>query len=138
MELLIVSIICGLLLAISLGKMAYWRGQAKFYRMMRDSAMEHADGLSNQVRKQSEYIKKLRAEIEECSVPINRSPSRHEQIFKHELNRRPLENFVPVSDSAHVPHEYPPKYPDGHHYIHTWDGNKVKVEEKHQEGENHE
>lgn len=135
MELLIVSIICGLLLALSIGKQMYWKGQAKFYRMMRDSAMEHADGLSNRVRKQSEYIKRLRAEIEECSAPMNRSPSLHEQIFNHELNRRPLENFVPVSDSAP---EYPPKYPDGHHYIHTWDGNKVKVEAKHQEGENHE
>ena len=81
MELLIVSIICGLLLAISLGKMVYWRGQATFYRMMRDAAMEHADGLSKQVRKQSDYIKKLHAERDEAIL-------------------RAQGVFVPVSDSA--------------------------------------
>lgn len=117
MELLIVSIIFVLLLAISLGKMVYWRGQATFYRMMRDSAMDHADGLSKQVRKQSDYIKNLRAERDEAIL-------------------RAQGVFVQASDSAKVsaPPEYPPKYPDGHHYIHTWDGNKVKVEQ----GENHE
>ena len=120
MELLIVSIICGLLLAISLGKPVYWKGQAKFYKMMRDAAMDHADTLSDRIIKQSKYIEELRAELDAATL--------------HACAR---ENFVSVSDSAHVSPEYPPKYPDGHHYIHTWDGNKVKVGETH-EGENHE
>lgn len=117
MELLIVSIICGLLLAISIGKMVYWRGQANFYKMMRDSAMDHADGLSERIVKQSKYIEELRAERDAAVLSAQGV-------------------FVPVSDSANVsaPPEYPPKYPDGNNYIHTWDGQKVKVEQ----GEKHE
>lgn len=87
-----------ILLGISLGKLVYWKGQAKFYRIMRDAAMDHADGLSERILQQSKYIEELRAERDAAILSAQ-------------------EPFVPVSDSAHVSPEYPPKYPDGHHYI---------------------
>lgn len=109
-----------ILLGISVGKLTYWKGQAKFYKMMRDAAMDHADGLSERILQQSKYIEELRAERDAAILSAQ-------------------EPWVSVSDSAKkapetqdsatvsAPPEYPPKYPDGQHYIHTWDGQKVKV-----------
>lgn len=70
-----------ILLGISVGKLVYWKGQAKFYKMMRDSAMDHADGLSERILQQSKYIEELRAERDAAILSAQ-------------------EPFVSVSDSA--------------------------------------
>lgn len=69
------GILCGLLV-ISLGKLVYWKGQAKFHK-------NSANELYKRVLKQAEYIKRLRADRDAAALSAQ-------------------EPFVPVSDSATV------------------------------------